>query len=903
MPRSHLSAVNIVGGLTLNAVAGTNGQILTSGGTGTNPTWSSSFSGFLSTTNTGRTGLISFITPGSSSQATWANYPVGLGTMIASSQGSNGAPNNNFQYFFKVANRDFGGGWGGISIDYATGDFFVGRANESSNYATWHKLANTSLENTFTVGGQRIENAVAGVIPLVLRGASGQTADLTQWQNNAGASQAKVRSDGFIETLAGLSATGNYLNSFGGATLANTILAVRPGASNIGLVVRGAASQTANLQEWQDSTGATLTRIASDGSLIYGRYSGSGFSTNTGAAFIITNNSAIVPMTVKGAAGQSSSLQEWQNSGGTVLASVSSAGALTAAGLTLSSTTSPITLNGSVGTSGQVLTSQGAGATPTWTTISGTGTVTSITAGTNGLTGGTITTSGTIDIDTAKVPRLTTNTNTFGASSGATTFVVKQGPTQGTTNLMEWRTSDGTTVTGSVRYDGNVINFGGVEASYYMTATAGTSTNVPMTVYGKSDHTANIQEWRKLGEGSPRAAIDQYGDLYLPGSAIKIGTTYLNSKISIAPGAAESGIVIRGSSGQSGNLQEWQNNTPATVASVSPTGAFTTVGNIAINNGTSTALTTTGATASIFNTSATTVNLAGAATTLNIGTGNITKTINIGTTGTSFTTVNIGTSGTSSSLINLQGATINVGRATSSTGSITGENTFIAGASTSTSGASATVTGGSLRIMGGSATQLDEFNTASIQGGDVYVDGGSIGSVSGTPQTKGRIYIGTTTDSGSVTVGRTGVVSTFPGGITTAGTLTRSVLNNGGTTGATFNNAGDLIRTPSSERYKQNIRDAAYSYEDILSLQPKIFRLKDEVIEDENAREYAGFIAEDLDQIESLKVFVNYQTQEDGSKIPDGIAYAEMVSALVSAIKYQDARIQALEAQVQALSE
>jgi hypothetical protein len=38
--------------------------------------------------------------------------------------------------------------------------------------------------------------------------------------------------------------------------------------------------------------------------------------------------------------------------------------------LTLSSTTSPITLNASVGTSGQVLTSAGAGATPTWTTPS-----------------------------------------------------------------------------------------------------------------------------------------------------------------------------------------------------------------------------------------------------------------------------------------------------------------------------------------------------------------------------------------------------------------------------------------------------------------------------------------------------------------------------------------------------
>lgn len=52
---------------------------------------------------------------------------------------------------------------------------------------------------------------------------------------------------------------------------------------------------------------------------------------------------------------------------GTTLTTVSTTG------LTLTSTTSPITLNASVGTSGQVLTSQGAGATPIWSTVAFTG--------------------------------------------------------------------------------------------------------------------------------------------------------------------------------------------------------------------------------------------------------------------------------------------------------------------------------------------------------------------------------------------------------------------------------------------------------------------------------------------------------------------------------------------------
>jgi hypothetical protein len=61
----------------------------------------------------------------------------------------------------------------------------------------------------------------------------------------------------------------------------------------------------------------------------------------------------------------------------------------------------------------------------------------------------------------------------------------------------------------------------------------------------------------------------------------------------------------------------------------------TLTGNLAINNGTSTAITTTGTTAALFNTTATTVNAFGAATTLNIGaaTGNTTVNNNLIVTG------------------------------------------------------------------------------------------------------------------------------------------------------------------------------------------------------------------------------------------------------------------------------
>ena len=157
---------------------------------------------------------------------------------------------------------------------------------------------------------------------------------------------------------------------------------------------------------------------------------------------------------------------------------------------------------------------------------------------------------------------------------------------------------------------------------------------------------------------------------------------------------------------------------------------------------------------------------------------------------------------------------------------------------------------------------------------------------------------GALTVSSSITAGTTvtGVNLTADGG-----SITRTALAGGGSSGATFNDSGSLVRTTSSERYKQDIVSAEYSYEDILALEPKIFRLKEEVLSNENARIYGGFIAEDLDKLESLRVFVNYKVEKDGSKVPDGINYGEMVSALVVAIKKQDSLITELVKRIEVL--
>ena len=325
-----LSLLSTTSPITLNGSTGTSGQILTSAGTGATPTWASSFSGFLSTTNTGKTGLIAFITPGANSQATWANYPVGLGTMVNANQASNGLPNNNYHYFFKVANRDFGGGWGGLSIDYATGDLYTGRADTSSVYATWHRLANTSLANTF-----------AGV----------QTFSDT------------ITHNGFYQNFNNMLTSGRM--TIGLSTLSSGVqLGVySTSATNVGTIIRAAVSQSANLLEIQNSASSILSRFSSSGQFVSDQqtYIGSGATSISNARFnLATGSASVVGQVVRGAANQLEDTIEIQNSAGT------SIGGFSGVGQVFTGSTNPITTS----TGGATTATSGTGTVATITTTS-----------------------------------------------------------------------------------------------------------------------------------------------------------------------------------------------------------------------------------------------------------------------------------------------------------------------------------------------------------------------------------------------------------------------------------------------------------------------------------------------------------------------------------------------------
>lgn len=108
------------------------------------------------------------------------------------------------------------------------------------------------------------------------------------------------------------------LSLVGGDTIAASAPAVIP------LVVKGAAAQSAALQEWQDSSGAVKAHVSSAGDLFTrgALYVGHGAAVPMyfGGALnilpIIVSGAAIV---ARGLAGQTAPLQEFQNSAGAVL--------------------------------------------------------------------------------------------------------------------------------------------------------------------------------------------------------------------------------------------------------------------------------------------------------------------------------------------------------------------------------------------------------------------------------------------------------------------------------------------------------------------------------------------------------------------------------------------------------
>jgi hypothetical protein len=225
---------------------------------------------------------------------------------------------------------------------------------------------------------------------IVIKGAASQTASLQEWQNSSGTVLAKVLATGTLDITPSSGDTINFRNSSGGLTLwggnsryyMNTELQMTggnwvdgrlgvdtSGAANKGIVVRGSNSQTANLQEWQNSVGTVLTKVDAAGDITIpngistssgvltatgfqsGYAVGIGLARATGSAnlAVTTGSTTNVGILVRSVASQINDLQEWQNSSGTILSSITSNGFLNTPAIlenpTISATAATGTIN------------------------------------------------------------------------------------------------------------------------------------------------------------------------------------------------------------------------------------------------------------------------------------------------------------------------------------------------------------------------------------------------------------------------------------------------------------------------------------------------------------------------------------------------------------------------------
>lgn len=254
----------------------------------------------------------------------------------------------------KMRIRTFGFMAGG-SLDVSTasttnaGIVVRGVASQTADLQVWQDSTATALAqvtsggfmnatgyrqiggNTNAFGASTISGTVtafgpggnAAIIPVTIRGAASQTADLQQWQDSSANILARINATGNI-----VSSTASY---FGTTTLFNSTLNVQPLVTNwSGIAIRGLASQTGNLQEWQISSGVVMSLIDS-----YGRmgFNTSSLPNSTGAYSILSignNNTVNTNLTIKSYASQTANLQEWQDSAGSVLAKLSVSGTFSA---------------------------------------------------------------------------------------------------------------------------------------------------------------------------------------------------------------------------------------------------------------------------------------------------------------------------------------------------------------------------------------------------------------------------------------------------------------------------------------------------------------------------------------------------------------------------------------------
>jgi hypothetical protein len=112
------------------------------------------------------------------------------------------------------------------------------------------------------------------------------------------------------------------------ASVTSQLFVTSRASGRVGQVIRGAASQSADLLQLQNSAGVNQASVNNIGIAQVYALGVSGNPSGISFAYFTTPLAGVVPVVVRGAASQSANLQEWQSSAGSILSRVASDGVI-----------------------------------------------------------------------------------------------------------------------------------------------------------------------------------------------------------------------------------------------------------------------------------------------------------------------------------------------------------------------------------------------------------------------------------------------------------------------------------------------------------------------------------------------------------------------------------------------
>lgn len=145
-------------------------------------------------------------------------------------------------------------------VQVAAGNDVTAPTINATNYLAAGPLGAGITGPLLANGGATAKASTATAVPLVARGAAGQTGNLQEWQGSDGVAGAKVTAAAGVVAPKVVAGTDTAIPG-------NGLRATATSTTTVPIVAQGMAGQTGSLQEWWDSAGAMKARVLADGTL------------------------------------------------------------------------------------------------------------------------------------------------------------------------------------------------------------------------------------------------------------------------------------------------------------------------------------------------------------------------------------------------------------------------------------------------------------------------------------------------------------------------------------------------------------------------------------------------------------------------------------------------------------